>query len=118
MVVDPAAKAGEVWLRKYDTRGRGWVHDLVKDGTDDRGMWALSRVGLDRPKASTQSHDEADPLPQSQSAPAVYRVDVPPALYEYNAIMEATVKAFPEDHIDEQADRKAFFKRQVFDYNT
>jgi predicted MPP superfamily phosphohydrolase len=33
---------GEVWMRKYDSLGDGWIPRVVAHFTDDRGIWKLS----------------------------------------------------------------------------
>lgn len=35
---------GEVWLRKYDGRGGGWIPDVLHNVTDDRGVHALTNL--------------------------------------------------------------------------
>lgn len=35
---------GEVWLRRYDGSGGGWVPCTVSDKTDDHGLWPLRKL--------------------------------------------------------------------------
>jgi tetratricopeptide (TPR) repeat protein/calcineurin-like phosphoesterase family protein len=35
---------GEVWLRRYHTRGGGWVPEAVPGKTNNDGMWRLSNI--------------------------------------------------------------------------
>jgi len=53
---------GEVWLRKWDAKGQGWIPNVIANRTDDRGVWALKhnrilvgprRSGRGCPVAST-----------------------------------------------------------------
>ncbi len=39
--LDPRAGTGEVWLRRYDSGGGGWVQRNVAHKTDHRGVWPL-----------------------------------------------------------------------------
>jgi predicted MPP superfamily phosphohydrolase len=40
--IDPLSLKGSVWLRAWDERGAaGWIPFLIKDRTDDRGVWPL-----------------------------------------------------------------------------
>jgi hypothetical protein len=34
----------ECWMRRYETRGSGWVPDTVADRTDEQGMWPLPNL--------------------------------------------------------------------------
>jgi hypothetical protein len=35
---------GEVWLRRYDSQGGGWVPRVVAGATNNDGMWSLGKV--------------------------------------------------------------------------
>jgi hypothetical protein len=35
---------GEVWLRRYDREGGGWIPRVIKDRTDNNGRWPLNHL--------------------------------------------------------------------------
>ncbi|MCP4659315.1 MAG: NACHT domain-containing protein, partial [bacterium] len=69
--LDPAAGRGEVWLRRYDDQGGGWIPRIIANHTDDRGMrelrlgWLAELGSRDRPPADRP----ADRRPATPSPP-------------------------------------------------
>jgi CheY-like chemotaxis protein len=46
--IDLETGEGEVWLRRYDHTGQGWVPHIIARGTDNNGMWRLQPVATGR----------------------------------------------------------------------
>ncbi len=66
--LDTESGEGEVWLRRYDSVGRGWVSRPIARKTDDRGVWSLRLNWLRGLEPSEASGAEAVPPPPSDDA--------------------------------------------------
>lgn len=62
---------GEVWLRKYEQSGSGWIPRLIHGKTDERGVWPLKKL----PFLDVWTHDRV-PQKDQENAPAF--VDIIP----------------------------------------
>jgi tetratricopeptide (TPR) repeat protein len=60
---------GEVWLRRYDELGGGWIPRVIHGKTDDRGVWPLKNLpcrltpapSLPSPKAIVTAEPPSEP---------------------------------------------------------
>ncbi|MCP4659791.1 MAG: metallophosphoesterase, partial [bacterium] len=64
--LDPAAGRGEVWLRRYDAQGGGWIPRIIANQTDERGVrelrlgWLAKLGSRDRPPADRPADRRPD----------------------------------------------------------
>nr|VFK57180.1 MAG: Calcineurin-like phosphoesterase [Candidatus Kentron sp. TUN] len=54
--LDPKAGTGQVWLRRFDDMGLGWIPRVIPGYTDDHGRWGLDLAWL-KPKAAVSHAD-------------------------------------------------------------
>jgi predicted MPP superfamily phosphohydrolase len=47
--LDPNAGTGEVWLRRFDSSGGGWIPRVIAGKTDNNGRWPLDKLKWLRP---------------------------------------------------------------------
>ncbi len=59
---------GEVWLRRWDPNGDGWIPRIVANATDARGVWPL-RLDRLRRSATSMASAASDPRTMSESTP-------------------------------------------------
>nr|VFK54526.1 MAG: Calcineurin-like phosphoesterase [Candidatus Kentron sp. TUN]VFK57376.1 MAG: Calcineurin-like phosphoesterase [Candidatus Kentron sp. TUN] len=54
--LDPKAGTGQVWLRRFDDMGLGWIPRVIPGYTDDHGRWGLDLAWL-KPKEAVSHAD-------------------------------------------------------------
>lgn len=68
--LDPSAGQGQVWLRRFDKEGGGWIPRVVSGRTDEQGVWPLrfqrlsaTRKVVSRGKATKRQKTPAQVAP-------------------------------------------------------
>lgn len=51
--VTPGRRSADVWLRRYDEAGGGWIPRIIKDKTDDTGVSQLHALRIQRVKKAS-----------------------------------------------------------------
>ncbi len=77
--LDPEGGNGEVWLRRYDSAGGGWIPRVIARKTDERGVWRLEPEWLRGVRAGDKPGSSAPRKPGSARPGALAEEATPPA---------------------------------------
>ncbi len=61
---------GEIWLRRFDDMGRGWIPRVIHQRTDNNGRWRLDGLPGQKLKKGPSEEISPDPSPSEKASDA------------------------------------------------